>query len=66
MSKFSQGFCPECDKKVLTLKTPVNHILHFILSLFSFGLWIPVWLVVSIANDLTPWRCNSCGTVVKS
>ena len=27
-----------------------NHLLHFILSLFTLGLWIPVWLIVSISN----------------
>ena len=27
-----------------------NHILHFILSLFTVGFWIPVWLIISISN----------------
>lgn len=26
-----------------------NHVLHLILSLITFGLWIPVWIVVTIA-----------------
>ena len=34
----------------LTKKT--NHILHLLLSVCTFGLWIPVWIVVSINNRL--------------
>jgi len=25
-----------------------NHVLHFVLSLLSCGLWLPVWLVVAV------------------
>lgn len=30
---------------------PTNHILHLILSVITFGLWIPVWIIVSIVNS---------------
>lgn len=31
-------------------KKPVNHAFHLIMSLLTFGLWIPVWIIVAIAN----------------
>lgn len=29
----------------------VNHVLHLILTLFTAGLWLPVWIILSIANS---------------
>ena len=29
----------------------VNHALHLILSVFTLGLWLPVWLIVAIAKN---------------
>lgn len=31
-------------------KKRVNHTLHFILTLVTLGLWLPVWLIIAIAN----------------
>lgn len=33
-----------------TQKKGVNHTLHFILTLVTLGLWLPVWIIVAIAN----------------
>jgi hypothetical protein len=29
----------------------VNHVLHFILTLCTFGLWLPVWFIVAVAKN---------------
>ncbi len=29
---------------------PTSHLLHLILSLITFGLWIPVWILVAILS----------------
>jgi hypothetical protein len=34
---------------VLVKGKRVNHLLHLVLSLVTFGLWLPVWLIVAIA-----------------
>lgn len=31
-------------------KKPTNHVLHLLLSIITVGLWIPVWIIVSISN----------------
>ena len=29
----------------------VNHVLHLILTILTFGLWLPLWAVLAIANS---------------
>lgn len=29
----------------------VNHVLHFVLTILTFGMWLPVWLIVAIAKN---------------
>lgn len=29
----------------------VNHVLHLVLTLLTFGLWLPVWAILAIANS---------------
>lgn len=33
-----------------------NHILHVILSLVTVGIWLPVWLFVTISNGIERGR----------
>lgn len=61
-------YCTYCDKetKFETEKVKINHLLHFILSIFTFGLWILVWLIlvllVLIGAD-EKWTCSTCGDI---
>lgn len=29
----------------------VNHALHLVLTIVTFGLWLPVWIILAIANS---------------
>lgn len=29
----------------------VNHVLHLILSILTVGLWVPVWIIISMAKS---------------
>lgn len=51
---------------VLAEKPGTNHVLHLILSIVTFGLWVFVWVLVSLSNASNPYRCPSCGHVTKS
>lgn len=55
-----RGFCPTCDHSVLGHTQRPSHVLHLLLSLITGGLWIPVWLLLSILPHAT--RCTSCGS----
>jgi hypothetical protein len=35
---------------VIRFGKPVNHVLHLILTLISFGLWAVVWIAAAIAS----------------
>ena len=41
------------SRGVIGFKGP-NHILHLLLSIFTAGLWLPVWLVVALRNKQKP------------
>jgi hypothetical protein len=61
--KTTGKFCKHCNKRVMAQGDTPNHILHFFLSLFTFGLWLIVWLAVCICC-VGGWRCTQCGCKV--
>ena len=57
---YKRGFCKECNKDVKVVANGLNHVLHLFLTMFSFGLWAPIWLVLAVwAKN---WRCDECGS----
>ena len=58
-TRTTQRYCLSCDRPVLAEKQRPNHILHLILSLLTCGLWLIVWLLLSLPS--TP-RCPHCGS----
>lgn len=58
--QMKSGYCQVCEKRVPVSRPRANHILHFFLSLFTFGLWVLVWLGLSI--KFGGWRCVKCGS----
>jgi hypothetical protein len=55
----TQKYCEACGKNVLAVREGPNHVLHLILSIFTFGAWIIVWFLMSIR--IGGWRCSQCG-----
>ena len=54
--------CPACDRQVLTHTQVVGgvaHIMHAFISLFTFGLWVIVWIIHAMQQH--PERCAHCG-----
>lgn len=62
----NSGFCKACNSKVLITRPGVNHLLHLILTIITLGVWIVVWVLVSVVNTVSPggWRCSQCGSEV--
>ena len=58
----SSGYCEYCQKQVLIRQKGINHIFHLLMTLITFGVWIIVWLGVSI--KVGGWRCTHCGSKV--
>ena len=57
----SNGYCPTCDAQVLLTRSGVNHVLHFLVTIFTCGPWLFVWILLA-AFGHQPWRCAKCGT----
>jgi hypothetical protein len=58
-------FCTECDKTTTHIgcETHTNHILHLLLSVFTGGLWLPVWLIIACTTHNPSLACVICGSV---
>lgn len=40
------------DKLVLLNQKPkTNHILHLLISVFTAGAWVPVWILIALINQ---------------
>lgn len=57
--KVGRKWCRVCAEPRRVTSPGPNHLLHLILSLLTFGLWIIAWIVVALAAD---WTCTECGS----
>jgi len=51
--------CPYCARSQVFARQAPNHLLHMNLSLWTLGLWLPVWLVLCLQRG--GWKCPDCG-----
>lgn len=55
--------CAVCHRPTLHLVEKPNHILHLLLSVVTMGLWLIVWLLVSLHSRDKLEVCTVCGGV---
>ena len=60
----SSGFCKRCNAHRLVRKKRASHVFHLLLTLFTAGLWLPIWCLHSIR--IGGWRCSQCGAKIRS
>jgi len=53
------GYCDDCQSQVLTTQETPYHLLHLILSIFTAGIWLPIWFLLAILPGAK--RCTRCG-----
>jgi hypothetical protein len=51
-------FCTYCKTQVTYHTEPVDHKRELIRTIFTLGIWIPIWLLVTFAK---PKLCDKCG-----
>ena len=56
-------FCGMCQKNVMAVGQTPNHLLHFVISMFTIGLWVIPWIIIS-ASSSGGYRCTQCGAKV--
>lgn len=60
MSNQSMEFCSKCQDHTLHIYPSTSHVLHFLLTLCTFGLWIFIWILMGM-NNKTAGQCSQCG-----
>lgn len=65
--KYTRGWCDVCGENVKLEKQvkDTNHILHLLLSVFTGGLWVPIWILAVFNFDTDPINgatCSQCGS----
>jgi len=52
--------CKQCGKPTMHLGPSTSHVLHLLLSVVTAGIWVPVWILVSLSNS-SQGACSICG-----
>lgn len=55
-------WCNTCNAHTISVSTSnrTSHLFHLVMSIITFGLWIPVWLLVAIVNSSGRDLCSKC------
>lgn len=64
-TQMARRYCPHDQKYVLAMREKPNHILHLLLSVITFGVWIIVWFFVTLGAAYRSYRCPQCGSRTK-
>ena len=51
--------CAGCGGPTMHIQQKPNHILHLLLSVFTVGVWLPVWVLVGLFQGKP--QCMTCG-----
>lgn len=51
--------CAKCGPVLAVGNTP-NHVLHFLITLFTCGVWVVMWALIAFA-EANVYRCPQCG-----
>jgi hypothetical protein len=57
-----QTYCPRCQRLTLGRRDTPNHVLHFLVTFLTCGLWAFVWLGTAVLATRRPYLCTICGT----
>ena len=60
--KTKRSFCKSCGKNVKAEAKDTSHLLHLILSIFTGGAWLIMWILCAMSNT---WSCSECGGRVR-
>ncbi len=52
-------YCPNCKDATIHNIDPINHILHFLITILLCGFWLPVWILLILAAKKP--TCDKCG-----
>lgn len=56
----ARRYCRICKSKTKAERPGCNHLAHAVITLFLFGLWLPVWVLRAWVFT-GKFRCSHCG-----
>lgn len=59
MSEMDMRHCDKCKRKTLHVGPSTSHVLHFFVSIFTMGMWVPIWLFLAVRNEFS-YECTEC------
>ncbi len=60
-----KSHCPSCNEQSVFSGGGVNHWLHGILSVMTFGFWAVIWLYITFFSKRAKnYTCDTCGTTI--
>lgn len=59
-------YCKKCNENVIGERSvkSTNHILHLLLSIFTLGCWIPIWILMFFNFYIGGYKCTKCASSV--
>lgn len=54
-------FCDYCDRYTLHQKEIFGGAWGCLLTVLTFGLFIPIWILADVFGMFKPYRCQRCG-----
>ena len=57
-----QMYCPHCGRQVFGHRPAASHDMHLVLTMFTLGVWLPAWLLISVYQQAQPYLCSACGS----
>lgn len=62
MKEQSSQPCRVCQRRTLHARGKFSDGMGCLLVVLTGGIFIPVWLAISISDSSRTWRCQVCGT----
>jgi len=53
------AYCNNCKKPVTFHYQPVNHLVQLIATLFTVGMWLPIWITMTFMRTRLCDECNN-------
>lgn len=53
--------CKFCGYPTLHVRHRLSEMWGCLLTLLTLGLWIPIWIVMSLFGSMGKYRCQQCG-----
>ena len=54
-------YCRHCGESTLHEKQTFGSGMGCLLTVLTAGLFIPIWLLIGVAEAFKPFRCQHCG-----